>query len=1113
MGAIGILSKLGFRYPKTIKPVLAKDKKTGKEFLQKQASSEAKELAKARKQSMKSIDAGEYDPYFPVDERYYVDSTKYDLSGRTSIDAMPKKQETIDKYRTLIDTPETRSKLDAAYARSANDPLAKDWYAMGQLEKEFIDFYGPDVGRKMFKERFADSMAATTGGADPTSNLLMGQLGNYYKTNNLIQPTAGYDFPYPVGGRFITGNMGMFDRVINQGQGLLADKQPKRFNFSSNFLGNRDRPTIDEQMMTMFPGEAKAPPGSSYGVYEQVVNEAADRARVQPVNFQDVSWAGAKGIEGKPMIQHINEAIERTAASTGKKPKDVVIDSLVTGKSPLYAGGGASAGLLSGGGDQPEFIDRIYNPDKYPFIMNGDGSISTHRMSAEQGEDGNWYVFPTIQRMKNGKLKEFVLPNGEPDNYAAMRSAAETNNMLRMKDKKSALAFAEGAYKVGTPLESFDPRQRTMRDNISSMLGDKKRAGSVTNSPRNPVTGLLADALFSVKDYLSEMPNVAEFAKGVLGSGFGAEIAGAQGKYAPITTSPSMLGELVTGAIPEALDKLSMGDARSKLTNEEWFDLLTGGLGTAATAVKGAGGVLNLGKPVAKRFARNVMDMADDASSRLGLSPQVAPSGPRGPDVNGIGFYSAVEDAAMKVQRKSGSGESFLNDIKKAPNIKDSEIEWMGLDTWLKGKNNVTSEEVQEFIRNNKVNVRELTLQDNPYGYTNDSDFAEHISQLDPRIDYEEIENLEYFRNLGADELPRYSDNKNLVLKKGKNHREVLLTLPDNTRSNRPYSGSHYRQDNILAHVRASDHKPDTGNDKVLLIDEIQSDWHRAGKGMPDDNNKYTQPAYIKDEAGLAATEKEYESVGEKIRIMSKKMMDELSLVGSENVSVRNKWHKALKPLNEEFIALKNKMIDFGTVPDAPLKDEWYSTAIKRMARTASDEGYDRIALTSGRDQALRSGQITKASSITYEDGRLIVYGPEGISTNRMVKEKDLSEYIGNKMAKTLLSQPFGPLGVKTYDPGKLFEFGGEGMMHFYDKVYVDAMNKLAKKYNSRIYKGKLDSGNDVMYMDITPEMRQGTKAGQPLYSAAPVAPIGGGLLSKQESDKRSNDGLLGMTP
>lgn len=346
MAKYKILEKLADRYPKTVKPKLAKDKKTGKEFLQKQTSSEAKELKKARDAVAKQINAGEYDPFFPLEERYYADPTKYDLGGRTSIDAMPKKQETIDKYRSLIDTPETRSKLDEAYARSANDPLAKDWYALGQLEKEFIDYYGEDLGRRLFKERFADAMAATTGGADPTSNLLMAQLGNYYRANNIPQPTAGYDFPFPVGGRFITGNMGMYDRVINQGQGLLASQQPKRFNFSSNFLGNRDRPTIDEQMMTLFPGDAKAPPGSSYGVYEQVVNEAAKRAGVEPVNFQDVAWAGAKGVQGKPMIQHVNEAIERTSKVTGKSPKDVVVDSLVKGKSPLYSVA-PTAGILA----------------------------------------------------------------------------------------------------------------------------------------------------------------------------------------------------------------------------------------------------------------------------------------------------------------------------------------------------------------------------------------------------------------------------------------------------------------------------------------------------------------------------------------------------------------------------------------------------------------------------------------------------------------------------------------------------------------------------------------------------------------------------------------------
>ena len=46
---------------------------------------------------------------------------------------------------------------------------------------------------------------------------------------------------------------------------------------------------------------------------------------------------------------------------------------------------------------QPEFVDRINNPNNYPYIKNKDGSISTHRMAAEVDEKGNWIVFPTIQ--------------------------------------------------------------------------------------------------------------------------------------------------------------------------------------------------------------------------------------------------------------------------------------------------------------------------------------------------------------------------------------------------------------------------------------------------------------------------------------------------------------------------------------------------------------------------------------------------------------------------------------------------------------------------------------------------------------------------------------------
>ncbi len=95
---------------------------------------------------------------------------------------------------------------------------------------------------------------------------------------------------------------------------------------------------------------------------------------------------------------------------------------------------------------EPPFIDRINNPQDYPVINNIDGSVSTHRMAAEVDENGNWYVFPTIQ-MEDGVLKVYKT------NQEAMKNALATGNYLKAPSKEEAIKYAEGAYKKGTELE------------------------------------------------------------------------------------------------------------------------------------------------------------------------------------------------------------------------------------------------------------------------------------------------------------------------------------------------------------------------------------------------------------------------------------------------------------------------------------------------------------------------------------------------------------------------------------------------------------------------------------------------------------------------------------
>lgn len=358
VGALGALAKKGAevakkfnydpykmsqQYPDVIPPVLAIDAKTGKEFFQKQLSPEALEVQKARKAAQKQIDAGNYEPHFDINQRFYADPSHYPTAGYTATDIVPKKADTIAKYEALANDPEALARLRGAFEKAKDRPAAKDWYAMGQLEEAFIRELGPEEGRRQFKNRFADAMAATTGGADPNSNLMMAAFTNYQKGLGQEIPTKAAELPFPIGGRFVSGNMEQAKKLAEMGE--IPVTNPKRHNFSANFLGHRDVSTLDEQMSQLWDPKMMSPPPNAYGLYQQALAKEAKRAGVQPANFQDIAWAGAKDYPGKPMMQEINEMLARTHAITGE-PQEEILKGFIRGNKPMY-GIGAVGGLGS----------------------------------------------------------------------------------------------------------------------------------------------------------------------------------------------------------------------------------------------------------------------------------------------------------------------------------------------------------------------------------------------------------------------------------------------------------------------------------------------------------------------------------------------------------------------------------------------------------------------------------------------------------------------------------------------------------------------------------------------------------------------------------------------
>lgn len=348
--------ELATRYPETAPPEWAHDPKKKVDYLAKRLSPEALAVQTAKKVIQKDIEEGRYKPYFDPLKRYDASSPEFGVKTPTT-GIKKVKPETQAKYEAHARSPEATTRLSAAFERGMLQPReASDWYLMGQLHNEYVAKHGPKLGSQLFKERFADAMSATTGGADPTSNFLTSHYGNYVKAHKQQFPEKSYDLPFPIGGRYIGGNIDQFDKMIMQGKGVTP-ANPKRYNFSHNFLGDDSGSTIDEQMSGLYDPKMSVPPEGTYGHYEGALADLAKQTKgaKSPRHFQEVAWAGAKdmgtkgGYRASPMISHINQSIERTSRLTGLSPDEVVAQNLVDVKGPMFKKGGR-VGYTPGGG-------------------------------------------------------------------------------------------------------------------------------------------------------------------------------------------------------------------------------------------------------------------------------------------------------------------------------------------------------------------------------------------------------------------------------------------------------------------------------------------------------------------------------------------------------------------------------------------------------------------------------------------------------------------------------------------------------------------------------------------------------------------------------------------
>lgn len=351
-GKGGFLSKADKPVPyATLEEAMAKDAEPGF-FLEKRLLPDVEQFQKDRLSIQKDMDLHGYEPYFDPAKRTDVNPKHYGPFADTAIEGAPKTAKTQAEWNEKYGTDEIRARLRAGFEQGKALPETDRWYYMGQLEKEYVKELGPKAGREAFKSEFADMMAATTGGAAPYDNFLMSHYANVANKRGERLPERSYELPFPIGGRFASGNIKQAQKYIDEGNANWPGQNSKRYDFSSAYMGNKNAGTIDEQMMTAFDPTLKNKQPQWYGPATATLRQEAAKLGVDARGFQDVGWAGLKAKKttdaGKafeyegPMINHINRSIETTHRLTGMPKEEIVRRGLIRKEIPMYGLGGAA---------------------------------------------------------------------------------------------------------------------------------------------------------------------------------------------------------------------------------------------------------------------------------------------------------------------------------------------------------------------------------------------------------------------------------------------------------------------------------------------------------------------------------------------------------------------------------------------------------------------------------------------------------------------------------------------------------------------------------------------------------------------------------------------------
>ena len=339
-------------------------------------------------------------------------------------------------------------------------------------------------------------------------------------------------------------------------------------------------------------------------------------------------------------------------------------------------------------------------------------------------------------------------------------------------------------------------------------------------------------------------------------------------------------------------------------------------------------------------------------------------------------------------------------------------------------------------------------------------------------------------------------------------HERLRQAVADAKNEAGTFTGGHYSEPNVLAHIRFNERVDPDGN-KVLFIEEIQSDWAQKGRkhGFQDPKRK---ERFVVEEA-----------VGEEGEIYYNIINTDDGLpVEVEMLREHAEETAAQFNAGETMAFFEGEKAQ--RVPRAPFLEDtnqWANLSLKRMIRWAADNDFDSIAWTTGKQQAERYDLSKQLDELAYRpegDG----YHLQGLKDgnkifDKTVKESELSDTVGKELSEKIIKaegkKVRGVTGTYSFS-GIDLKVGGEGMEGFYDDIVVNQARKIGKKHGAKVEEGQIVGrqadyvrqtpaiNEDVWTMKLTDKLKKAAKEGLPYYALVPPSLLAIGAQQERQS-------------